>query len=69
MICALIARGNFKPELEFQAGTSSYFQAGTSSYHELLKYENIGYLEVPDDHLYNTYEYNNAYVCLSLIHI
>ena len=55
---ALIARGKFKPELKFQAGTSSYFQAGTSSYHALYKYDNIGYVEVPEDHLY-----------LSLIHI
>ena len=39
VICALIARGKFKPELEFQAGTS--FQAGNSSYHVLCKYENI----------------------------
>ena len=52
---ALIARGKFKPELKFQAGTSSYFQAGTSSYHALYKYDNIGYVEVPEDHLYNTY--------------
>ena len=55
MICGLIARGKFKPELEFQADTSSYFQVGTSSYHALYKYENIGYVEVPEDHLYNTY--------------
>ena len=62
VICGLIARGKFKPELEFQADTSSYFQVGTSSYHALYKYENIGYVEVPEDHLYNTYEYMNAYV-------
>ena len=59
-----IARGKFKPELEFQGDTSSYFQfrAGTSSYHASFKYENIGYAELPEDHLYNTY-------ILSLIHI
>ena len=61
-ICALIARGKFNPELEFQDGTSSCFQAGTSSYHARYKYENIGYVQVPDDHLYKTYEYLNAYV-------
>ena len=54
MICALLARGKFKPELEFQAGTSSY--------HVLSMYDNIGYVEVPEDHLFNTYEYMNAYV-------
>ena len=62
MICALIARGKLKTEQKFQAGTSSYFQAGTSSYHALYKYDNIGYVEVPEDHLFNTYEYMNAYV-------
>ena len=48
---------------EVQAGTgiSGWYQivlrfrAGTSSYHALYKYENIGYAEVPEDHLYNTY--------------
>ena len=45
VICALIARGKFKPELEFQAGTISFFQAGTSSYHALYKHDNIGYVE------------------------
>ena len=55
MICALVARGKFKPELEFQAGTSPFFQAGTSSYHALYTYDNIGYVEVPEDHLYNTH--------------
>ena len=39
------AREKFKPELEFQADTSSYFQAGTSSYHALYKHDNIGYVE------------------------
>ena len=62
MICDLIARANFKPELEFQCGTS--FQAGTSSYHALYKYENIEYLEVPGDHLYNTYESLMLFVLL-----
>ena len=47
VICALIARGKLKPELEFQAGTSC-------SYHALYKHENIGYAEAPDDHMYNT---------------
>ena len=59
VICALILRGKFKPELEVQSGTSSFFfffQAGTSSYHALCKYENIGYVEVPKDHLYNTHD-------------
>ena len=46
MICALLARGKFKPELEFQAGTSSY--------HALYMYGNIGYAEVLEDHVYNT---------------
>ena len=41
MICALIARGKFKPELEFQVGTSSF--------HALYTYENIGYVDVPED--------------------
>ena len=54
MICALTARATFKPQLEFSGGIS--FQAGTSSYHVLYKYDNIEYLEVPEDHLYNTYE-------------
>ena len=56
MIRALIAMGKFKPELKFQAGTISYFyfQASTSSYHALYTYENIGYAEVLEDHLYNT---------------
>ena len=54
VICALLARGKFKPELEFQAGTSSY--------HVLSMYDNIGYVEVPEDHLFNTYGYMNAYV-------
>ena len=59
VICALIARGKFKPELEFQAGTSAYFhfRAGTSSYYALYKHENIGYAEVPEDNLCNTYAY------------
>ena len=48
VICALIARGKFKSEQEFQAGTSSY--------HALYKCENIGYAEVPEDHLYTTSE-------------
>ena len=46
VICSPIARGKFKPELQFQVGTSSY--------HALYKYQNIGYVEVPEDHLYNT---------------
>ena len=58
--CALHATGKLKPELEFQAGTSSYSPAGTSSYHALYKYKNIGYVEVPEDDLYNTYEHMNA---------
>ena len=41
VICALIARGKFRPELEFQAGTSSF--------HALYTYENIGYVDVPED--------------------
>ena len=57
MICSLIVRGKFKLELEFQAGTISY--------HAQYKYDNMGYAQVPNDHLYNTYEYMN----LSLIHI
>ena len=57
MICALLARGKFKPELAFQAGTSSYFQPGISSYNALYKYANIEYVEVPEDHGYNMYEY------------
>ena len=40
-MCALIARGNFKPELEFQAGTRAF--------HALYTYENIGYVGVPED--------------------
>ena len=62
MICALIARWKFKPELEFQASTSSYSQAGTSSHHELYKYENIVYVEVPEDNLCNTCKYMNSHV-------
>ena len=46
VICALIARGKFKSEQEFQAGTSSY--------HALYMYGNIGYAEVLEDHVYNT---------------
>ena len=42
--CALIARGSFKPELEVQAGISSY--------HALDRFENIGHAEVPEDYLY-----------------
>ena len=41
MIYALIARGKFKPELEFQAGTRSF--------HALYTYEKIGYVDVPED--------------------
>ena len=48
VICALIARGKFEPELEFQTGTSSY--------HVLYKYENIGYAQVPEAHLYTAYD-------------
>ena len=39
VICALVTRGKFEPELEFQAGTSSY--------HALYMYEYIWYVEVP----------------------
>ena len=39
VICALITGGKFEPELEFQAGTSSY--------HALYMYEYIWYVEVP----------------------
>ena len=53
-VCLLIVWGNFKTELEFHAGTSSY--------HALHKFGNIGYVEVLDDHLYNRYEYMKAYV-------
>ena len=38
VICALVTRGKFEPELEFQAGTSSY--------HALYMYEYIWYVEV-----------------------
>ena len=66
MIRALIAMGKFKPELKFQAGTISYFyfQASTSSYHALHKYDNIEYLEVPEDHLYTTSESLMLFVLL-----
>ena len=39
---------------EVQAGTgiSRWYQL--RSYHALCKFENIGYVEVPEDHLYNT---------------
>ena len=68
LICGLIARGKFKPELENQAGTSSYVQAGTSSYfqadassyHAQYKYSSRvgrGTRGSPEDHLYNRYEY------------
>ena len=46
VICTLVARGKFKSELEVQAGTSC-------SYHAPYKYDNIEYVEVPEDHLYN----------------
>ena len=55
VICALISQGTFKPELVFQPGMRSCFQAGTSSKHAIYKYENIAYVEVPDNHLCNTY--------------
>ena len=42
---------------EVQAGTGISGRYQLSSYHALYKYENIGYGEVPDDRLYNTYEY------------
>ena len=45
-VCALIAKGKFKPEMEVRAGTSSY--------HALYKYGNIGHAEVPEEYLYNT---------------
>ena len=47
--------GKFKTELDFHAGTRSY--------QKLYKLENIGYVEVPDDHLYNRYGYMKAYFC------
>ena len=46
--------GKFKTELDFHAGTRSY--------QKLYKFENIGYVEVLDDHLYNRYGYMKAYV-------
>ena len=46
VICPPIARGKFKPELEFQAGTSSF--------HARTIYDNIGYVDLPEDHMYNT---------------
>ena len=48
---------------EVQAGTgiSGWYQL--SSYHALCKYENIGYLEVPDDHLYIQYVWIWIYEC------
>ena len=61
VICALTARATFKPQLEFSGGIS--FQAGTSSYHVLYKYDNIESLEVPEDHLYNTYESLKLFFC------
>ena len=61
-VCALIPREKFKSQLESHAGTSSYFQAGTGSYHALCNYENIEYVDVPEEHLYNTYECMNAVV-------
>ena len=67
VIGALISQGTFKPELEFQPGTSSYFQAGTSSNHAIYVYENIVYVEVPDNHLCHTYV--NIYVAFSLLHL
>ena len=42
---------------EVQAGTGISGRYQLSSYHALYKYENIGYGQVPDDRLYNTYEY------------
>ena len=50
MICALITRETFKPELELQAGTCSY-QA-------LNMYEYIWYVEVPGSPV--------AYVCMNI---
>ena len=61
-VCALIPREKFKSQLESHAGTSSYFQAGTSLYHALYEFENIEFVEVPEDHLYKTYEFMNAHV-------
>ena len=49
--------GKFKTELDFHAGTRSY--------QKLYKFENIGYVEVPDDHLYNTYDYEYVNVVVS----
>ena len=49
VICPLIARGKFKPELEFQTGTSSQ--------HASYMYQYIGYVEVAEDHLFATYWY------------
>ena len=52
MMCALIARGKFKPQLEFQAGTSSFFLLSGS--YQLVprtldyKCENMGYVGVPE---------------------
>ena len=40
-MCATFARGKFKSDLDFQAGTSSF--------HALYTYENIGYVDVPED--------------------
>ena len=58
MMCALIARGKFKPQLEFQAGTSSFFLLSGS--YQLVprtldyKCEKYGVCRSTRDHLYNT---------------
>ena len=41
VMCATFARGKFKSDLDFQAGTSSF--------HALYTYEIIGYVDVPGD--------------------
>ena len=41
VMCALIALGNFKPELERWVGTSLF--------HALYTYGNIGYVDIPEN--------------------
>ena len=53
MICGLIAREKFKSVLEFQVCTSCSYQA-------LCKHENTGYVEVTEDHLYNTQKWERS---------
>ena len=50
--CLVVMSSNCTREV--QAGTRISGRYQLSSYHALYKFENIGYVEVPEDHLYNT---------------